>query len=63
MTGMKWELVNATGDGPRVRRAAVPGGWLYQVEHEFYVDADGEREGYWVRGWHPPVFVPEVSSR
>jgi len=35
-------------NGPEVRRLAVPGGWLYQVE-----------EG--VDKWYPPVFVP--SSR
>lgn len=38
---------------PGVRRLAVPGGWLYQVES--YELLSGSRVV--TRCWHPPVFV------
>lgn len=50
-----WEEI--TGADPRTRRMAVPGGWLYQVEHQTHIEANSERSGYWIICWHAPVFV------
>lgn len=54
-----WEAVE--GADPLTRRLRVPGGWLYQTEHGAFVDPVEARPGYWMNGWHPPVFVPEPS--
>lgn len=51
-----WEDV-PTENGPRARRARLGSGWLYQVEHSAYTDADGERQGFWTNGWHAPFFI------
>lgn len=58
-----WDLVHDV-EFERVRRLAVPGGWLYQTEidqlHEVLrVGEDSTR----VIGWHPPVFVPDGGVR
>jgi hypothetical protein len=49
--------------GDRVRRIAVPGGWLYQtqvaLEHES--GAHGEAPHY-TSGWSQPVFVAEPAA-
>lgn len=46
----EWELVYRDDSIRRsVRRMAVPGGWLYQVETPAPAGVI----------WHPPVFVPE----
>lgn len=56
MTG--WEIVH---DEPlaRVRRMAVPGGWLYQVEIDHRMEKHGDGEVANLFGWLPPVFVPD----
>lgn len=51
----------------RVRRCAVPGGWLYQVENTMRLVAEGNHSDDSivttdVTGWHAPVFVPGVWS-
>lgn len=56
-----WEDVGVAGDD-HVRRCRVPGGWLYQVRHSAFVDPVESRPGYWVHGWHAPVFVSEATS-
>jgi hypothetical protein len=50
-----WQVVC---DLPRsgVRRFAVPGGWLYQVEDLFH---DGTENRF---RWGAPVFVPDARS-
>jgi hypothetical protein len=58
---VKWEILETEGieDRPIVRRANVPGGWVYQVER--VKTRDQGRDGdptVTVFGWHPPVFVP-----
>lgn len=55
-----WHTLEApiarAGDG--IRRAAVPGGWLYQVARFVSVVGDDALEVE----WHPPVFVPGPSG-
>jgi hypothetical protein len=56
----EWEVIN-DADFERVRRIAVPGGWLYQVEN--CSRSESEEHGVSVihhSGWHPPVFVPAL---
>lgn len=57
MSEPAWETIiepeSRDGAPPGVRRIAVPGGWLYQVEsHEIIA---GTRVV--TRVWQPPVFV------
>ncbi len=58
----EWEIliptVNADDAPPSVRRLAVPGGWLYQIEH--YELLSGTRRV--TRCWHPPVFVADKEA-
>jgi len=60
----EWEIVvdssNDDGAPPGVRRLAIHGGYLYQVEH--YVQI-GNLSGKVVhQEWHAPVFVPFVRQ-
>jgi hypothetical protein len=58
----EWEVIN-DADFERVRRIAVTGGWLYQVEN--CGRSESEEHGASVihhSGWHPPVFVPAPIS-
>jgi hypothetical protein len=45
---------------PAVRRLAVPGGWLYQVESNDIDDGNGTAI---VAMWHPPVFVANTDPK
>lgn len=57
-----WEVLPMPSTGEEcVRRLKVPGGWLYQVEHRFFLDPVESRPGFWAHGWHAPVFVPEQA--
>lgn len=60
---MRWENISdEPGEG--VRRRAVPGGWLYQVEAQMVVESVSHDEARkFISGWHPPVFVPNKESR
>jgi hypothetical protein len=53
-----WQMIieesSSDKSPPGVRRMAVPGGWLYQVES--YELVAGTRTI--VRVWHPPIYVP-----
>jgi hypothetical protein len=54
-----WEVVPSSG-GDTVRRRAVPGGWLYQVES--IETMESYEYGSYTKtiiGWHPPVFVSD----
>lgn len=55
---MAWEIIH---DVPfeRIRRMAIQGGYLYQVEIDEHQEVmhDGEPSVRRI-GWHPPVFVP-----
>lgn len=54
----KWQTVvpsNGSPDEPAVRRLAVPGGYLYQVEHFAQVD---DLDAITRIEWFTPVFVP-----
>lgn len=55
--GAAWEEIPGERD-MRVRRLAVPGGWLYQVEHHQRMEPIANESGHWIYGWHAPVFVP-----
>lgn len=58
-----WEIVHCE-KWAGVRRFAVPGGWLYQVEIDDDVessDADCRITRSHRKGWHQPVFVPGVT--
>lgn len=50
-----WEILLNEGDA--VRRAPVPGGYLYQVQNGLE-----HVRGAWQQTWHPPVFVPEQKK-
>lgn len=52
-----WEYVNDES-GDHVRRIAVPGGWLYQVEMHMTSDPVTCEPGVNHSGWSQPVFVP-----
>ncbi len=56
----EWIVEPRADDGaaPGVRRLAVAGGWLYQVEH--YEMLAGQRVV--TRCWHPPVFVAATET-
>jgi len=52
-----WQVV-CDAKGQRVRRFAVPSGWLYQVELQNYTEAPDDSR-VWHEGWHPPVFIQD----
>lgn len=64
-TKSAWEIIHPCTPGehfgdPGVRRLAVPGGWLYQVQRaEDELQIDGEDT--WGFAWQPPVFVPNAG--
>lgn len=51
-----WEVVYTSTDR-QVRRFAVPGGWLYQVQHGHYISYDETLPDYL-----PPVYVKEPTD-
>lgn len=62
MSGSAWLVVH---DEPHasVRRMAVPGGWLYQVERaNLHSPGRVGEPSTSTYGWSSPVFVPEVRS-
>lgn len=62
MADWAWEIIIPIGGGDGVRRLRIVGGWLYQSERSNFCEPLREGEpGFSEYGWHPPVFVPEVS--
>jgi len=61
MSKDNWEVVPIKGDkNSAVRRLAVPGGWLYQVERfERREAVNADTSDVFVSGWSDPVFVPD----
>jgi hypothetical protein len=58
VTKAKWQMVipaSGDSDSPGMRRVAVPGGYLYQVQR--FVEVDDLDEISRVE-WSTPVFVP-----
>jgi hypothetical protein len=50
----EWEVIRDKED--MVRRLAVPGGWLYQIQKgRAYIGHSSW--GNWEPTWHPPYFV------
>ena len=58
MARARWQAVipaDGKSEEPAVRRLAVPGGYLYQVEHSVSIDDLDEITRI---DWFGPVFVP-----
>ena len=53
-----WTIVHDVA-GERVRRFAVPGGWLYQVERVDTTESGEYAPSVTTTGWHPPVLVSD----
>lgn len=57
-----WEIV-CDVESSQVRRLAVPGGWLYQVEDRTHAVAGRVGDpNSWSFGWTAPVFVADTAT-
>lgn len=56
--GWEYQQFDTEKTSQKIRRMAVPSGWLYQVEMMNFEEPRSAEVGKSLQGWHPPVFVP-----